>query len=618
MIKLTKILMLAAFAAVVLPIYAMAVDGDAIKAEHRQAVEAYLAVMDAGVVLTGTVTRNDSQGVFKAYHFNDAWLVRQEFGPIVWLGYTGPEGSWSGSNYNLPFQVEPQDSPANAVMELLTGGSYLDDPYWEYFNFVSEDAGGYNFTFTPPDLPAVDAVLYSDPEEPDYLQVMSLSLHLAPHDDNCVLYRTFYYYDTDDQGRLITTRETGRELDPNGETSNFTEYIIDSVEWPEEQPAEMTFDFDRTPFSQSAAGLSEPVTITTKTDDGYFMVPITFAGSEETFWFILDTGASSSLFSPAAAEAAGLEPVITLPTYGHSSSAQFTLGMCTTAALGEACAANAPLDGFIATRVPEENDLLGVFESYGVAGLLGISPLHQYVTTFDHLNGKIILTPPQLFEAGQIEGPDTYVMEVDAEDLAYIPARINDVLDGEVVIDTGLAVPQELALLRETMEYHDVEMQTLSESNSTVVGGVMAFEYVRIPSFELLTSFQPEDHGPLRMSGAVASLSEDDHGSHSARDLLGFVGMTMFLDVRVTIDLFNQKLYYEVPSQMIRADEDLSALVSEIEAEFGKPGPDDAEAGAAEDEADAAGDDEPAAEENTEDEAETPEAPDTSEPGEIN
>jgi len=546
---------LALLAALLLPAFAAAAEGDEIKAEHRVAAQAYLDAQEPGVTMRGAIQRNATTGSFVAYHYDDAWLVRQEFGPIVWLGYTGPEGSWSGSNYGLPYEVTPEDSPANAALELLTSGEYMDDQYWGNFNYVDEDAGGYNFTFTPPDLPPVDVVLYSDPQDPEYLQVMSLTLKLAPHDDNCITYRTYYHYQIDDQGRLLTEKETGRELDPKGETANFVEYKVDEIEWPSERPAEMTFDFQRQPFSKSAAALTEPVTIPTSTDNGYFMVPMTFTGSAETFWFILDTGASSSLFSPAAAEAAGVEPVIELPTYGHGSSASFSLGMCSTAALGKVGGEQAPLDGFVTTLVPEDNDLIKIFASYGASGLLGVAPLHQYVATFDQPDGTIILTPPQLFDGEQLITPHTYVMDLDVEDLIYSPAVVNDTLDGEVVIDSGLALPQDLALLRETMEWNKVEMTKVGQNNSTVVGGSQNFDLVTIPSFELVASHIPENHGPLKMSNTVATLSEDDHGSLSGRGLLGFVGMTMFVDVKVTLDLFGQKMYYEVPDTMIRTDQ---------------------------------------------------------------
>lgn len=546
---------LVVLAAVLLPMSATASDGDQIKADHRTAAQDYLDTIASGLVMHGTVKRNDSTGHFDAYHYEDDWLVRQQFGPIVWLGYSGPEGSWSGSNYGLSYEVEPSDSPANAVMELLTSGKYLDDDNWQYFNYVDEDAGGYNFTFTPPDLPPVEVVLYSDPEDPYYLQMMSLSLKLAPHDDKSVTYRTYYYYDVDDQGRLITTRETSREIDDQGNTNNFVEYDVEDTQWPDARPPELTFDFTRKPFSKSAAALTEAVTIPTSTDKGYFMVPLNFKDNDETFWFILDTGASSSLFSPEAAQAAGLEPVIDLPTYGHGSSANMSLGMCSTASLGKVGGEQAPLDGFVATLVPEDNELLQVFNSYGASGLLGVAPLHQYVTTFDQPNGTITLTPPQLFDAEQVMTPHTYVMDLDVEDLVYCPARINDKLDGQVVIDTGLALPQDLALMRETMEYNDVDMTVVGQRDSAVIGGSRTFDYVTIPSFEVLTSHVPENHGPLKMLNTVASLSEDDHGSLSGRGLLGFVGMTMFIDVKATIDLFGQKMYYEVPENMVRTDQ---------------------------------------------------------------
>ncbi|GEM_PF-3142212 len=537
------------------PLIAQATDGEQIKAQHREAAQRYLSSLEPGVTLKGTVLRNDSPGQFTAYHYDGAWLVKQSFGAIEWLGYTGAEGSWSGSNYGLPYEVEPDDSPANSVLELLTDGRYLEEPWWECFSYVEETAGAYVFSFTPPDLPPVSVELYSDPDEPQYLQVMSVELPMAQHDDTCVTYRAYYYYTVDEAGRILTERETGREVDDNGETINYVEYSVEETGRPEQRPAEMDFNFERQPFSRSAAALEAPVTVPARTGGGYFIVPLTFAGSDETFWFLLDTGASSSLLDPAAAEAAGLEPVLSLPTHGHGSRAEFALGLCTTASLGEAGSdSQAPLDGFTATAIPEGNDVLGAFRFYGVSGLLGIAPLHQYVTTFDHPGGALTLTPPQLFDPAQIPTEHLYVLDLDVEDLIYCPARLNDELEGEVMIDSGLQ--QDLALLRETVELHEVEMTTIDERANTVVGGVRNFEYVQLPSFELLSEGIPEGHRALRMDQALASLTEDNHGTLSGRGLLGFVGMTMFLDVKVTLDLFGQRMYYEVPPDMVRADEE--------------------------------------------------------------
>lgn len=574
-LKLTLTLA-AALCLVLLPLSARAADADQIKAQHREAARRYLDALEPGITLGGTVVRNESAGEFNAYHYEGAWLVEQRFGPISWRGYTGPEGSWSGSNYGLPYEVEPSDSPANSAMEIMTDGRYLDDPYWEHFNYVEETAGGFVFGFTPPELPPIEVLLYSDPAEPEYLQVMSLAVPLAQHDDACVTYRAYYYYVQDEAGRILTARETGREVDAGGETINYVEYLVEDTGWPEARPAGMQFDFTRQPFSQSAAALEAPVKIPARTERGYFIVPLTFAGSDETFWFLLDTGASSSLFAPDAAAAAGLEPVLSLPTHGHGSRAEFALGMCTAASLGEAGSdSQAPLDGFTATAIPEGNDVLDAFGFYGVSGLLGIAPLHQYVITFDHPGRELLLTPPQLFDPAQLPQEHTYIMELDVEDLVYCPARVNDELEGEVVIDSGLQ--QDLALLRETAEFNGIEMQTIDERANTVVGGVRNFEYVAIPSFELLTLGIPEGHRELRMETAMASLTEDDHGTLSGRGLLGFVGMTMFIDVKVTLDLFGQRMYYEVPPEMV-AVEDAAEDNGQADGEPWPAGPEEEQA----------------------------------------
>jgi len=562
------VIMLAALAGVLLALApALAEETEEIKAAHRTAALSYFDTIQAGIVLEGAVLRNDSPGRFKACYFDDAWLVKQTFGEMVWYGYTGPENSWSGSNYSLPYIVEPEDNPANASLELLTSGEYLDDPFWEHFHFKGEDAGGYNIQFSPPDLPVVNIVLYSDPDEPFYLQIMSLELAMAEDDPECVSYRGFTYYQQDEEGRVLTSRETGRELDASGETINFVEFIVEDVSWPDKQPADMEFEFSRQPFSKSATAIKAPIDIYTNTENAYFLVPVNFSGVDETYWFILDTGASSSLFTPATAVAAGLVPSLTLPTHGHGSRAEFSVGLCTTASIGEAGdEVQVPLDGFTATAIPEDSEVLMALAFYEAAGILGVAPLHQYVATFDYAGETITFIPPELFDAEEVMTPHTYVINLDVEDLIYCPAVVGDEHVGEVVIDSGLQ--EDLALLRETMEYYEVDLEVIDERNNTVVGGIHSFDYVLAPSFELTVAETPEGHRPLRMEGAMASLTNDDYGTMSARKLLGFVGMTLFFDVKITLDLFNQKLYYEVPEDMVLSEDGLAAqLISEGDEE---------------------------------------------------
>jgi predicted aspartyl protease len=404
--------------------------------------------------------------------------------------------------------------------------------------FEGEDAGGYNFRFEPPGMPSVDLVLYSDPEEQQYLQIMSSEIALAETDPTSIRHRSFYYYEFDDNGRILTSRETGREIDNEGETVNFMDFIVTGHTLIGERPAELAVDTSRKPIGTASETLPEPVAIPVDVDNGYFLVPMNFAGSDETFLFLFDTGATAGLFSPAAAEAAGLTSDLAVTGHGHGSRSNFELGLCTTASIGEAGAADqAPLAGFPATRISEENTaVLDALEWYGAAGILGISPLYQYVVGFDHMNKQIICYPPSLFDKDANLDKPNLELWLDVEDLVYAQGRLSDQIEGEVIIDTGLQ--QDLAILRETAEANGLNLEKIDERNSTVLGGVRSFDYVKVPSFEL---------GPLRMENKVASLTDDDRGSLSARGLLGFVGITMFFGVRVTIDLFDQRMYIEDP-----------------------------------------------------------------------
>jgi len=517
---------------------------DQIKEQHRVAARKYLDTLTGGLKLSGKLVQNDSPGTFEAYFYKDSWLIKQTFGDIVSLSYKGPEGSWSGSNYGLPYKIEPQDSPASAVLEMLSDGAYLSDPLWATFTYVGEDAGGYNFRFAPPGLPPVDVVLYSDPEDPQYLQVMGVSLSLAPNDPDCLSYRAFYYYEVDAQGRIYSKRETGREVDPQDTTVSFTDFDVEHAEYLTQPPPELKFDFARTPVGQAGAALTAPVEVPVDADKGYFIVPVQFTGSDRAFKFLLDTGASASLFSPDAATAAGLKPVLNVTGHGHGSRASFEMGMCTTASIGAQSAPDAqvraPLMGFPATLIPDTNkDILGTLQFYGADGILGVSVLNQYVVRFDYPGHRIVLYPANLFNADKDVPRPNIEIWLDVEDLVYCKARLNGQLEGQVVVDTGLQ--QDMSLLSETLNTAGITLEKVEERNNTVLGGVKKFSYVKVPLLEL---------GPLEMRDKIASLTEDDQGNMSARHLLGFIGMSMFVDGPVTLDLFAQRMYIEAPAKL--------------------------------------------------------------------
>jgi hypothetical protein len=533
-----------------LPLAALADQGAEVKEAHRVAAKHYMDSLASGIKLTGTVDENGSPGVFEGFFYGDEWLVRETFGKLVTTNYSNKDGSWSGSNFSLPYKTEAEDAPAAASMELLSNGKYLEAPYWEHFTFISEDAGSYTFRFTPPDLPQVDLVLYGDPDDPQYLQIMSADVAFCAADPDSIHYRSFYYYSVDAQGHIYTKRETGREVDQRGESVNFSDYVVDKVEPLSTRPDELNFNIARTPVGDLSSKLTAPVEIPADTTKGYFIIPVTFAGTDKTFQFMLDTGASVSMLTSEAVKAAGLTIDIDKTAHGHGTRAQLGVGLCTTASLGAAGGPQAPLAGFPATQIPDTNkDLLDAIASYGTAGILGVEVLHQYVVKFDHPGGKLILYAPQSFRppkqlpdltwaASDVPNPNIEIW-LDVEDLIYCKGRLADQLDGDVAIDTGLQ--QDLSVLRETLDMHGIKLDKVGERDNTVLGGVKKFDYVTVPSFEI---------GPLRMENKVASVTDDDRGTYAARGLLGFIGITLFQDGPVTLDLFNQRMYIEPPAKL--------------------------------------------------------------------
>lgn len=538
MMRFMLVLALAALACYAIPDAASAQDGEQVKAGHREAAQRYYDAFASGVKLTGTVEQNGSRGQFVAYSFNKRFLVRETFGALDSFGVSANNEYWVGSSYELPFKIEQEDNPSTWVLNLLADGSYLEEPYWSCFNYVDEDAGGFNFEFKVEGLPAVKVVLYSDTEDPQYLQMMSLEIPLSPNDSGSNTRRSYYQYTVEPGGAVYTNHETSREIDPSGSTVNFAEYLVESVDRLEGEPAELSVDLGRGPVGDKSQTVSAPVEVPVETNKGFFIVPVTFAGSDETVNFILDTGASSSIMTPAAAELAQVKSDLSIPAYGHGSKADFGLGLCTTASLGRADAPaeqRIPLSGIPAAIIsPNNTDLIGAMGFYGVGGILGISILHQYVAKFDADAKIITFYPPQIFNVDQHVGRPNIEYWLDVEDLVYFKGKLNGTLEGEVVLDSGLQ--QDLALLRETLDNAGIELNKIDERDGMVVGGSRSFDYVEVPSFEL---------GPMGWQDIVASMTDDSQGLQSARGLLGFVGVSLFFANRITLDLFNQRMYVE-------------------------------------------------------------------------
>jgi hypothetical protein len=200
---------------------------DDIRELHRTLALAAREQLLAGIELQGTIDQNGSQGEFKAWFYDGDYLIREHFSGLESYSYRTADGAYSGSNHSLPYRVEAGDSPASNALGMLSSGKYLDDPHWESFVYVGEEAGAYRFRFTPAGLPPVEVLLYNDADEPEFLQLMSTEVGLAPEDDHSIRHRSFYYYALDADGKLYTNRETGRELDQDGQTVNFSEYTVE-------------------------------------------------------------------------------------------------------------------------------------------------------------------------------------------------------------------------------------------------------------------------------------------------------------------------------------------------------------------------------------------------------
>jgi predicted aspartyl protease len=513
-----------------------------LREEHRIAARKMLEVLSEGAILRGDVEQNGSQGKFEAFFYDGEWLVRESFGTMVNEAYfSEASGAWSGGNYALPFQIDEHDSPANTVLNMLGNGAYLEEENWQYFVYEGEEAAGYRFRFAPPELPPVGVLLYSDPAEPEYLQLKFAEVAIAPGDPKSIRHRSYYEYQVDAEGQLYSQRETGKEIDQDGRTVNNTIYTVRQIEQATQKPASLVFDTTRKPVGNAGVGMTGPVTIAVDTTAGYFVLPVTFKNGE-TLKFILDTGASASLFSPAAVHAAGLDAAVVTMAYGHGSKQEFEMGMVDGASLGSAAAGLLPLVPFPATKIPSSSrDVLDTLQQLGCAGILGVSPLHQYVATLDFNAKQIVFTPQQLFDpATAIPGPHL-TFSLDAEDLIYVKARVNDGLIGQIAIDTGLQ--QGIALLRETMDFAGLSLTKVDSQTSTVVGGKKDFDLVTVNSFDL---------GPLRLENRTATITEDDRGSLAARRMLGFLGIELFREARVTLDLFAQRMYVEPPAELLK------------------------------------------------------------------
>ena len=151
-------------------------------------------------------------------------------------------------------------------------------------------------------------MLYNDPELPNYLQIMQVQVAISPSDPESYTYRGSYYYETDDAGRPVIVREVAKEYDHTGNTASEKNFLVEDMQQITAAPDGLTFDFERDAVGDGRATIAAPIDIPVRASELRFMVPMHFDGSDKTYYFLFDTGASASLLSEEAATAAGPDP----------------------------------------------------------------------------------------------------------------------------------------------------------------------------------------------------------------------------------------------------------------------------------------------------------------------
>jgi len=280
-------------------------------------------------------------------------------------------------------------------------------------------------------------------------------------------------------------------------------------------------------------------------DTIYLLVRINNSGP---MWFLLDTGAASSLIDARRARTLGLKSEGKAATSGRGghSEVSFTKGVSFTLP-------GVKLLNQTVLSIPFEN-LAGRFRR-NFGGILGYDFISRFVVELDYANQTITLYDPQSYH---YKGSGHRVpISIDGTPFVKAEVQVNgrEPIEGRFMIDTGFDGATNL--YRPFIESHKL-LQSNGKTIDTIRSGIGR-------SKGLMSRIERLTFGGFSFRNVIANFILDDKGSEADTDVAGLIGNKVLREFKVIFDYSRQEMILEPNDQFSETlDENLSGIEFEL------------------------------------------------------
>ncbi len=451
-----------------------------------------------------------------------------------WLDFTevfGYDGTdhWYGSDLVLPYSVDGEES------------TDVSQQFVQYMNYQSDDQRKYmqGADWIPLQFRTGFHVLQYSPSEMSEVLLMIdnesylLRGMLQGNERRLQASSIFRYMQFDDWQQfagacLYPTTILMRKFGPEGPIGRDRSYTTSSVARTDKLPAA---DFMRrsSPAIASPALPSVPYQLPFSFVDDSIIVSAT-GPQGQRLRFKFDTGANVGLLRRDVADSLGCRLLGKEEVTGHGGTADVQY----TRVSGLKLNGRIPVPDFPAAVLTDGGRLEDSMEAGNVSGLLGSLILNNFVVRLDMRRRRLFLYPPDEFDPKLHLGSNYQSVDFHRDSLPWVDIEVDGSISGGAFINTG-AEPQ-FTLYAWAIDRAGVNYEIENIGSGVTIHGRTAFYIIR-PGIVRLG--EQEIHGPLTFVENLAP------GEEPKPQRIGSFGNSMFADMIVTFDLFNEKLYLE-------------------------------------------------------------------------
>lgn len=270
--------------------------------------------------------------------------------------------------------------------------------------------------------------------------------------------------------------------------------------------------------------------------------------NSKPIWFVLDTGAGSSVISLEKAKALGLKLEGNFEARGAgggSASASFVKGISYGVAGME-------LTNQFLVAIPI--DMLKPFEGRAMEGILGYDFINRFVIEIDYVKKVIHLYDPKTYH---YEGSGEILHITFDHNLPYVKGSVAapglESIESTFLIDTGASAS--LSLNKPFVDSHKLLERVAKTVQAAYAGGVGG------ESKRLLGRWPNLKLGNVKIENVVAAFTQDTGGAHADPNHAGLIGGEILQRFKVIFDYSHQQMILEPNENFAKSyDAELSGL----------------------------------------------------------